>query len=139
MTGTSRVLWWSPRRLLAAVVLGILGALAIATPASAHAVLLRTSPAENSVVATPPADVALTFSEQVTPVPDKVYLVGPDGKRADAGAVRVNGSDVLIPMDPKAARGTYLVNYRVVSADGHPVAGAFTFSVGAPSPGGPPV
>lgn len=139
MTGTSRVLWWSPRRLLAAVVLGVLGALAFAAPASAHAVLLRTSPAENSVVATAPADVALTFSEQVTPVPDKVHLVGPDGKRADAGAVRVSGNDVLIPMDSKAARGTYLVNYRVVSADGHPVAGAFTFSVGAPSPGGPPV
>jgi copper transport protein len=138
MTGINRIPRLAPRRLLVAAVLGILGALAIAGPASAHAALLRTSPAQNSVVATAPSDVALTFSEPVTPVPDKVRLVGPDGKRAEAGPVRVNGSDVLIPMDPKAPRGTYLVNFRVVSADGHPVAGAFTFSVGARSPGGPP-
>jgi copper transport protein len=138
MTGTTRVIWWRPRRLLAAAALGVLGALAIAAPASAHAVLLRTSPAQNSVVATPPSDVVLTFSEPVTPVPDKVRLIGPDGTRMQAGDVRVNGSDVLIPVDPKAARGTYLVNFRVVSSDGHPVAGAFTFSIGAPSPGGPP-
>src|SRR5262245_52564881 len=138
MTGTTRVRWWSPRRLLAAAVLGFLGALAIAAPASAHAVLLRTSPAQNSVVSTPPSDVVLTFSEPVTPVPDKVRLIGPDGKRMQAGKVRVNGNDVLIPVDEKAARGTYLVNFRVVSSDGHPVAGAFTFSIGAPSPGGPP-
>src|SRR6185503_10746389 len=88
MAGSPRI---GPRRWLAAAVLGVLGALAIAAPASAHAVLLRTSPAQNSVVASAPSDVVLTFSEPVSPVPGKVRLVGPDGERVQAGKVRVNG------------------------------------------------
>jgi copper transport protein len=126
------------RRLAAAAVLGALAVLVPAAPASAHAVLLRTSPAQNSTVAAAPSDVVLTFSEPVSPVPNKIRIVGPDGRPADDGPVRTNGSDVIVPLDPDAARGTYLVTFRVISADSHPVTGAFTFSIGAPSPGGPP-
>jgi len=107
--------------------------LAPAGPASAHAVLSGSSPAANSVVPTPPPEVVLTFTEGVRQVPDKIHVVAPDGSRADTGQPVFEGAKVTIPLKPGGANGTYLVNYRVISADSHPVAGGFTYSVGAPS------
>lgn len=104
-----------------------------AAPASAHAVLLRATPAAGSVVPEPPAEVVLTFSEAVRAVPGKIRVIAPDGKRADQGEPVVSGAVVKIPVNPGGSRGTYLVSYRVISADSHPVAGGFTYSVGAPS------
>ena len=132
-----------PRRrrvatLLAGALLGLVVVLlGPAAPASAHATLLSTTPAANSVVSQPPAAVLLTFTEPVSPITGKVRVTGPDG-RADAGEPRVEGTNLYINLGPNTPNGTYLVTYRVLSADGHPVAGAFTFSIGAPSPGGPP-
>ncbi|MCZ7439401.1 copper resistance protein CopC [Micromonospora sp. WMMC241] len=107
--------------------------LAPATPASAHAVLVSSSPAASAVVPEAPAQVVITFSEGVRKVPDKVRVIAPDGSRADRGEPTFQGGEVTIPVDPSAGRGTYLVSYRVISADSHPVSGAFTYSVGAPS------
>ncbi|GGR72034.1 hypothetical protein GCM10010169_14950 [Micromonospora fulviviridis] len=107
--------------------------LAPATPASAHAVLVSSSPAASAVVPSAPAEVVITFSEGVRKVPDKIRVIAPDGSRADRGEPTFKGSVVTIPVDPSGARGTYLVSYRVISADSHPVSGAFTYSVGAPS------
>ncbi|WDZ87154.1 copper resistance CopC/CopD family protein [Micromonospora cathayae] len=127
-------------RLLATV--GLLVALTAlllvpAGPASAHAVLVSSSPSASSVVPSAPAEVVLTFSEAVRQVPDKVRVIAPDGSRADRGEPSFSGGLVTVKVDPAGARGTYLVSYRVVSADNHPVSGAFTYSVGAPST--PPV
>ena len=128
--------WLRP---LAAALAGIVvGALAVlfgpAQPASAHAVLLSTSPAKGAVLSTAPAQVVLTFSESVRVVPGKVRVIGPDGKQVSEGEPSVTGADLVIPVrQDGAGRGTYLVNYRVVSADSHPIAGGFTYSVGAPS------
>ncbi|WP_213456569.1 copper resistance CopC/CopD family protein [Rhizomonospora bruguierae] len=118
---------------LAGLALGALATLfAPPAPASAHAALLRTSPAQGSVVSAPPAQIVLTFSEPVEAVPDKVKVIGPDGKPVDQGEPVVTGSDLSIAVRADT-RGTYLVSYRVISADSHPVAGGFTYSVGAPS------
>ena len=111
--------------------------LAPAAPASAHAVLVNSSPADAAVVPSGPAEVVLTFSEGVRTVPGKIRVIAPDGSRADRGDPTVKGAVVTVPVDPGGARGTYLVSFRVISADSHPVSGAFTYSVGAPSP--PPV
>lgn len=108
-----------------------------AGPASAHAVLVSSSPASAAVVPGAPTEVVLTFSEGVRQVPDKIRVIAPDGSRADRGTPTFSGGLVTVAVDPDAGRGTYLVSYRVVSADSHPVSGAFTYSVGAPSP--PPV
>ena len=102
-------------------------------PASAHAVLRSTNPAANTTVPTAPAEVVLTFSEAVSPVADRVRVLAPDGTRADSGAPVARDSELSIPMRTDVPRGTYLVSYRVISADGHPVGGSFTYSVGAPS------
>ncbi|GGM22094.1 hypothetical protein GCM10011608_03560 [Micromonospora sonchi] len=111
--------------------------LAPASPATAHAVLNSSSPTASSVVPAAPAEVVLTFSESVRKVPDKIRVIAPDGSRADRGEPVFTDSVVNIPVDPSGPNGTYLVTYRVISADSHPVSGAFTYSVGAPSE--PPV
>ncbi len=108
-----------------------------AGPASAHAVLSSSSPAASTVVPAAPAEVVLTFSETVRKVPDRIRVIAPDGSRADQGEPTFAGSVVNIPVDTDRGNGTYLVTYRVISADSHPVSGAFTYSVGAPSE--PPV
>ncbi|WP_329107958.1 copper resistance protein CopC [Micromonospora sp. NBC_01699] len=104
-----------------------------ASPASAHAVLVSSSPATDAVLPSAPAEVVLTFSEGVRNVPDKIRILGPDGARVDRGDPVFDGAVVTIPVDPGGPQGTYLVSYRVISADSHPVAGAYTYSVGAPS------
>lgn len=122
------------RLLLAGFLLGCLAVLAApAIPAHAHATLLRVDPADGAVLSEAPAEVVLTFSEPVQPVPDRVLVISPDGERVERGDPVLAGHDMTIALEPVSTRGTYLVSYRVISADSHPVAGTVTFSVGAPS------
>src|SRR2546421_1147140 len=121
-------------RLLAALVLGVLGVLALpAGPASAHVALVRTSPVQGTVLQQAPSEVVVTFSEPVGLVRDKIQVIGPDGKRIDKGDPTVSGDDLRVPVRTDVPRGTYLVSYRVISADSHPVGAGFTYSLGAPS------
>ena len=104
-----------------------------ASPASAHAAPVGSSPAPGSVIGSSPSEVTVTFSEPVAPVTGQVQVIAPDGERI-SGTATVSGTVVRIPVR-KAERplGTYLISFRVISADSHPVGGAITFSVGAPS------
>jgi copper transport protein len=101
--------------------------------ADAHARLLHTNPPAGSIVAQAPSQVMLYFSEAVQLVHDRLHVLGPDGKRADAGTPVANGAQVALPLQAGEPNGTYLVTYRIISADGHPVSGSFSFSIGAPS------
>ena len=104
--------------------------------ASAHAVLLSTDPAEGSVVAARPGRVTLAFGEAVQLPPNAVRVFDPGGIEVDdqrAELTGANGRTVGIGLRPGAELGTYTVAWRVISADTHPVSGAFTFSVGHPS------
>jgi copper transport protein len=104
-----------------------------AAPASAHAALIGSTPAPGSTSGDSPTEISITFSEHVSVVEGKVIVLAPDGKKI-SGTPSVTGDVLHIPVR-KAAKplGTYLVSYRVISADTHPVGGAVTFSVGAPS------
>jgi copper transport protein len=104
-----------------------------AAPASAHAALVATDPANGTIVPDAPNKITLTFSESVQLVSGKIQVLGPDNKRADAGEPKQDGDTVTIPLRSGAGRGTFLVSYRVISADSHPVGGTITYSVGAPS------
>ncbi|MFG3347834.1 copper resistance CopC/CopD family protein [Streptomyces sp. NPDC048018] len=121
--------------LVTAALLGTL--LATAGPASAHAALTGSDPQDGAVVATAPKEVNLTFSEQVAMSGDSIRVLDPAGKRVDTGEIRdlCSGSVVRygVALLPGLPDGTYTVAWQTVSADSHPVAGAFTFSVGAPS------
>ncbi|MFK8847929.1 copper resistance protein CopC [Streptomyces sp. Ac-502] len=120
---------------LAAAVLGAL--FGGAAPASAHAALTGSTPAQGSVVQSAPEQVTLTFSEGVAMSDDSVRVLDPQGKRVDRGKLRdlCSGETVKYGagLPPGLPDGTYTVAWQAVSADSHPVSGAFTFSVGAPS------
>jgi copper transport protein len=119
---------------LAAILIAVLAVLAgTAGRALAHAQLVGAMPGEGAVLAVPPPVLALRFNEPVRPV--AVRLLGPDGTPVDA-TVRGLGATIEIVPAASLALGAYVVSYRVVSADGHPVAGALPFSVGHGS-GGP--
>lgn len=121
---------------LAGVVFGLL--LAVAGPASAHAALTGSDPQDGAVVPAAPKAVTLTFSEQVAMGEGSIRVLDPDGKRADtedAPRDLHSGSTVKygVTLHTGLPDGTYTVAWQAVSADSHPVSGAFTFSIGAPS------
>ncbi|MDN0199386.1 copper resistance protein CopC [Streptomyces sp. S.PNR 29] len=126
----------APRvRTLVLLFLAVTGALlAGAGPASAHAALTGSDPQQGVVVDKAPTQVSLTFSEQVSTADDSLRVLDPKGKRVDNGKPsNVSGTTYAVRLHSGLPDGTYTVSWHVVSADSHPVAGAFTFSVGAPS------
>ncbi|MCK8433858.1 copper resistance protein CopC/CopD [Streptomyces sp. D2-8] len=103
-------------------------------PASAHAAVTGSDPGQGAVVDKAPARISLTFSEQVALSDDSLRVLDPEGKRVDTGKpANVSGTTYAVPLHSGLPDGTYTVAYQVVSADSHPVAGAYTFSIGAPS------
>ncbi|MFB0628040.1 copper resistance protein CopC [Streptomyces sp. AB3(2024)] len=123
---------------LALVLAALLASLfTAASPATAHAALTASDPKDGAVVATAPAQVTLSFSEQVAMGDDSIRVMDPQGKRVDTGELRdmCSGSTVRYgtALHTGLPNGTYTVAWQAVSADSHPVSGAFTFSVGAPS------
>ncbi len=120
-----------------ALALALAGLLALAGPASAHAELVSSSPADGAVIASEPSQVTLVFSEAVTLRLSSIRVIGPDGLQVDSGAPRTVGSgDERIAVDLAAdpRQGTFVLEWRATAADdGHTTSGALTFSVGAPS------
>lgn len=117
-----------------AVLLGL--QLALAPAASAHAALVSITPPLGATVGTPPAYIVLRFSEHVQPVRGSTSVIDPAGNRVDTGRPdHIDGdpTSVGIPLERNLGRGTYLVTWRVISADSHPVGGTSTFSVYSPS------
>ncbi|MBT2413444.1 copper resistance protein CopC/CopD [Streptomyces sp. ISL-12] len=126
----------APRaRTLVLLFVAVAGALlATAAPASAHAALTGSDPQQGAVVDRAPARVSLTFSENVSMDDDALRVLDPKGKRVEDGApANVSGTTYGVALHSGLPDGTYTVTYQVVSADSHPVSGAFTFSIGAPS------
>ncbi|MFF2512351.1 copper resistance CopC/CopD family protein [Streptomyces sp. NPDC058086] len=122
-------------RALLLLLLAVIGAvLAGAAPASAHAALTGSDPQQGAVVGQAPAQISLTFSEKVAMSDDSVRVLDPKGKRVDTGkAADLGGTTYGVKLHSGLPDGTFTVTYQVVSADSHPVSGAFTFSIGAPS------
>ena len=110
---------------LAGLLIGFFAVLAgPASPASAHAALANSDPANGTIVPDAPNKITLNFTESVQLLNGKIQVLAPDGSRADQGEPVAEGSSVTIPLRSGGGRGTYLVSYRVVSADSHPVAGS---------------
>jgi copper transport protein len=127
------------RRRIAVLVLAAAAALALPALAWAHAALVRTSPSASGTVNTPPRRVLLTFSEAVEPrfaVISVTNAAGDQQTTESPSRSAVDPKTLVVPLQ-RLAQGWYLVYWRVISVDGHPVRGAFTFAVG-PNPGPPP-
>ncbi|WP_374986752.1 copper resistance protein CopC [Streptomyces fradiae] len=127
-------MWRLPALLL--LVAGLLGT-ALSGTAAAHSALTGSDPADGAVVATAPQRVTLTFSEQVALGDDGIRVLEPSGERADSGELHdlCSGPVVQYGVDLRDGLpdGTYTVAWQAVSADSHPISGAFTFSIGKPS------
>jgi copper transport protein len=108
-------------------------ALAVPAVASAHAYLTKTSPVASAVLDAPPPDVALTFDEAVEPRFAIISVTDREAHQVTTGPVTrsaANPDTLIVPLKPHLAEGWYLVYWRAISVDGHPVQGAFTFAVG---------
>ena len=106
--------------------------LAVPAAAWAHAALLHTVPSASGTVNTPPQNVQLTYSEAVEPRFAIVSVTDAAGHQQTAGSPSrspTNADTIVVPLK-KLGEGWYLVWWRVISEDGHPVRGAFTFAVG---------
>jgi copper transport protein len=106
--------------------------LALPTAAWAHAALLQTTPVASRVVNTPPKEVALRYSEAVEPRFAIISVTNAAGDKMTTGSPKrspANADTLVVPLK-KLGEGWYLVYWRVISVDGHPVRGAFTFAVG---------
>jgi copper transport protein len=123
------------------LIVWVLGALGLVLPAvaGAHAALLRTSPSASVITNGSPPQVALTYSESIEPRFSIISVTDVNGKQVTSGspARQPGAPQTLVEPLQKLPPGWYLVIWRVISADGHPVRGAFTFAVG-PSPGPAP-
>ncbi|WP_051095228.1 copper resistance CopC family protein [Streptomyces sp. LaPpAH-108] len=114
----------------AALVLLVLGA---AVPASAHATLRGSDPADGTVLQRAPRELTLTFSESVGLLTDSFRVYDPRNHRlrtGEAGHAPGRSDTARLALPARLGKGTYTVAWRVVSADSHPVSGALTFSVG---------
>jgi copper transport protein len=117
---------WLCAALLAVRLIGAAGA------AQAHAVLLDTTPPDGAMLASAPAQVVLHFNEPVRPIVVRV-LRAEDGAAVAVGEIDALDAALHVVLPEGLTDGTYVVSYRVTSADGHPVAGSFVFTVGAAS------
>jgi copper transport protein len=100
---------------------------------SAHAQLIGSNPTPGAILDTLPPAVELLFSEKVTPAGRGISVYGPDGRLAQSGPVRAEGSRLSVQV-AAGADGTYAVIWTVIAADTHPSRGELTFSVGHASP-----
>lgn len=120
------------RRLVGALTLACGAIVLAAAPASAHAQLERTEPEAGAVLDAAPNEVVVFFSEGVPAGDDALRVFDGRGERVDDGEVRrVDGDDTLAVGLREIGDGGYVIAYRVVSADSHPITGAFTFRVGS--------
>jgi copper transport protein len=124
----------SPLVALVGLLLVVVAQVVGAAPASAHAELERTSPADGARLDRAPAEVVLTFSEPVSLLDGAIRLLRPDGRLVPTAEPVTDGSSVRWRMPTALPDGGYVVSWRVVSDDGHPVGGAFSFGVGAAAP-----
>ena len=108
--------------------------------ASAHAYLVKTVPAASVVLNVPPPTVQLTYDEAVEPRFAIISVTNAAGQQQTTGPAHRSPADpdtLVVPLRPRLPEGWYLIFWRAISVDGHPVDGAFTYAVG-PNPGPAP-
>lgn len=105
-----------------------------APPALGHAVLLDTAPGADARLDAAPERIELLFNEPVEPV--RLRILDAEGTEV-GGQTRALGERVAVALPEELPDGSYIVSWRVISADSHPVGGSFRFAVGAESDGAP--
>ena len=113
--------------------------LALAAPAQAHDVIESSDPANGSSVPAVPGQIGLTFDHTPMGIGSVVHVQDEAGTDQADGAVTIVDNHVTQAVKAGAPGGKYTVIWRVVSSDGHPIEGTFTFTAGAgKASAGPP-
>ena len=124
------------RRLLLALVFAVGLVLLFPGVSLAHAILLRSDPAKDAVLAVPPDQVRMWFSEDLNPALSTAVVVNGANARVDVGGGRVSLSDPTemdVSLKPNLPPAVYIVIYRTDSnVDGHILTGSFLFTVARP-------
>ncbi|WP_063780733.1 copper resistance CopC family protein [Nonomuraea sp. SBT364] len=116
------------RRLLTVLLLAC-AAMGFTTPARAHNVLVGSDPADGATLAAPPGRITLVFDQPARQGYAQIGVTGGDGSPWADGAAVVSAEKVSVAVKPLPA-GRYVVGYRILSSDGHPVTGKISFTVG---------
>lgn len=120
------------RRLLAALPIALLALLPVAPGAAAHTELTASDPAEGAQLPAAPAQLTLTFNEPVQMQATTIAVTGPGGVTWQVGTITARDNSLLVPVTPTGTAGQYTIDYRIGSADDHPVTGAIRFTLTAP-------
>lgn len=131
MLQLQRRLRWRPPQLLVAATVACLWLL-IPAPAMAHAELVETNPTDGQVLASSPDKLTIRFSEPIQVAPQGTELLDDAGQVVPTDITTVDATVIITPKSP-LADGSYILSWRVISADTHPVVGGITFAVGEPS------
>ncbi|MFF0990129.1 copper resistance CopC family protein [Kocuria nitroreducens] len=101
-------------------------------PASAHDELTAVSPEPDSVLTTAPEEIELTFSGEVMDIGHQILVTDSEGRSVTDGPLEPEGNRIVQPLTGAGTDDeTYRVVWRVVSSDGHPIEGTFTYDVGS--------
>src|SRR5436305_1289423 len=111
----------------------LLGAAALASPAAAfaHATLLRTEPADGTVLASAPRQVTVFFDDRVRVGQGNAAIANDSGRSVLSGQPVARGHTLVLPIRRRLANGDYSIRWSIVSDDGHPERGVLAFGVGA--------
>ena len=108
-----------------------------ASSAAAHAELVSSTPSNGERLEAAPTEAVLEFTESVALVDDGVRLLDDRGEEVATGEPAADGRTVRLPLPDDLPTGSYLVSWRVISADSHPISGAFSFGVGVDAEAAP--
>jgi copper transport protein len=100
---------------------------------SAHAYIFKSVPSENEILGQPPPMVSIQFDETIQPSFNSIKVFDSNGKQVDQKNGRIdpnNASIIETDMNGNLSNGTYSIQWKVVSGDGHPVEGVIPFQIG---------
>ena len=105
----------------------------MALPASAHTVVVTSSPQANSVIESLPTSISITFAENLVEIKNSnsISVIDQDGEEVSQGDISVSGPTLSKNLIPSDKIGKFTVTYRAVAADGHVVNDQFTFTIAA--------
>ena len=115
------------------VLLGAVITAFMALPASAHTVLISSTPQANSVIESLPTSISITFAENLVEIgnSNSISVIDQDGDEVSQGDISVSGPTLSKNLIPSDKIGKFTVSYRAVAADGHVVKDQFTFTIAA--------
>lgn len=118
---------WLITTLLAMLIFG-----RVPPAAQAHAALLRSDPADNAILAGPPAEARLWFSEAISTQFSSAQILDINGQPVEHVSLKVEPAErLLIVTLPDLPEGLYSIRWKVLSeADGHFTQGLLVFAVG---------